>query len=305
MIDQATRAEIDKITSGILKDAGMKDPPFLIDRLIAHLQLHHGFYDLEDPSFLQRLRHKIVVGGLKIASITEKIRLCGIWLPDMRKILVNSSLPGAKIDWTSFHDASHAVLPWHKDFFMGDTAQTLDPDFQEMLESEANYGASAFMFGGQLFTKEALHYAPEWNSVQALKKRYKKSLTTTLRRFVQFSHDIPMAMVVNTAWWDPKPEGQEHRVRHFVGSGLFGTQFACVTRDWILTQINANTRRRKGGIVGEFGLMVADVDGVLHQFNAESFYNTHDVLTLLVCQQKRAKISPIFGASFLRKPFRV
>jgi hypothetical protein len=156
MIDRSTRAEIDKTTSRILKEAGMNQPPFLIEHLIAHLELHHNFYDLKDPSFIQRVGHRLRIGGHKFANIIDKIKLCALWLPDTKQILVDSSLPAIKKDWASFHDATHTVLPWHKEFFLGDTAQTLESDFQEMLESEAHYGGSAFMFGGQVFTKEAL-----------------------------------------------------------------------------------------------------------------------------------------------------
>jgi hypothetical protein len=304
MIDRSTRTEIGKITSRILNEAGMRDPPFLVEDLLAHLELYRGFYDLTNPSFIRRVWHKLRVGGKKISDIAGKICLCAVWFPDERKFLVDESLPVPKKDWASFHDTTHTVLPWHKEFFLGDTAQTLDPDFQEMLESEAHYGASAFMFGGQLFTKEALELVPQWESVQLLKKRYKKSWVTTVRRFVEFSHLLPMAMVVSTAKWDIKPPDQEHRGRHFVGSELFKQQFSCVTRDWVTSQIDINTRKRVGGPVGDFGLAIKDLNGALHQFRAESFYNRHYIITLLVSQRKPILVTkPHFGIRIFPKLF--
>jgi len=171
MIDRFPSTEIDKIISRILKEAGMKQPPFLIEDLLTHLELYRGFYDLTNPSLIQRAWHKSRVGGQKITNIAGKISLCAIWFPDKQQILIDESLPAPKKNWASFHDTSHTVLPWHKEFFLGDTAQTLDPDFQEMLESEAHYGASAFMFGGQIFTKETLDTPRQWDSVALLKKR--------------------------------------------------------------------------------------------------------------------------------------
>lgn len=286
----------------------MKQPPFLIEDLLAHLELHRGFYDLTNPSVIQRAWHKIQVRGQKIASISsissilEKIRLCALWFPDEQRILIDESLPAPKKDWASYHDTTHTVLPWHKPLFLGDTAQTLDHDFQEMLEGEAHYGASAFMFGGEVFTREALDTPPGWDSIELLKKRYKKSFVTTLRRFVEFSHQLPMAMVVSTAKWDIKPPEQEHRVRRFVGSKLFKQQFSCVTPDWVIGQIDKNTRKRKGGPVGDFGLTIEDVNGDLHQFRAESFYNTHYIITLLVSQSKpRLVTKPNFGIRIFPK----
>ena len=231
--------------------------------------------------------------------------MCALWFPDEQRILIDESLPAPKQDWASFHDTTHTVLPWHKPLFLGDTAQTLDPDFQEMLEGEAHYGASAFMFGGQVFTKEALELVPQWESVKLLKKRYDKSWVTTVRRFIEFSHQRPMAMVVSTAKWDIKPPDQEHRVRHFVGSESFKQQFSCVTPDWVIGQIDKNTRKRKGGPVGDFGLAIEDVNGDLHEFRSESFYNTHYIITLMVSRSKaRLVTKPNFGIRIFPKLFR-
>jgi hypothetical protein len=185
----------------------------------------------------------------------------------------------------TFHDSMHKLLPWHRAYFLGDTAKTLDPDFQEKLENEANYGASGLMFCGKLFTNEALDTVPQWKSIRELQKRYKKSLVTTLRRYVEFSHQLPMAMMISTPRWEEKPNGQENRWRHFVGSGHFLVRFGCVRPDVVLSEIDSNTVLRRGGPVGEFGLCLSDVNGDLHEFHAECFYNQHDILTLIVYQQ--------------------
>ena len=89
-----------------------------------------------------------------------------------------------KQDLPAFHEMGHRILVWHHPYFYGDTAQTLDPDWQQPLEEEANYTASTLMFCGELFTTEARDTKPEWASVEELKKRYRKNLpnnTTPLR----------------------------------------------------------------------------------------------------------------------------
>ena len=181
-MDDATRREIDKVVAKTLKEAGLTDPPIDINDLLQHLEVHRDYYDLEDPSLLKRFWYKVEIGKEKLFRILNKIKLAAVWLPDEEKIFIDSSLPQRKKEWASFHDATHSILEWHRPFFLGDTAQTLDPDFQEMLEYEANYGASGLMFGGKIFTKEALDTSPNWASVESLQKRYKKSLATTLRR---------------------------------------------------------------------------------------------------------------------------
>ena len=65
---------------------------------------------------------------------------------DESRIVVDASLPKGKQEWPSLHEAGHRILEWHRPYFFGDTAQTLDPDWQQILEEEANYAASALMF---------------------------------------------------------------------------------------------------------------------------------------------------------------
>lgn len=286
MIDEDTCREIDKVVNRTLKDAGLKPPPFLIEDILNYLDIDRAFYDLEDVTLLRRFWHKVKVRGRKLVNIVRKIDLQAIWLPDEDQILVDSSLPPPKQDWASFHDSIHTILEWHRPYFLGDTAQTLDPSFQEMLEGEANYGASGLMFGGKLFTKEALDTTPEWKSIELFKKRHKKSWVTTSRRYVQLSHDLPMALVISTPWWKDTPNDQEDRCRHFVRSKKFLTNFAVVLSDMVLQEIDNNTVERIGGPVGEFGLSLPDVNSEMHEFHAESFFNRHYIITLLVYQRK-------------------
>lgn len=289
MIDDSTKNEIDKVVKKTLKEAGMREPPFLIGDLLEHLKIDREFYDLENPSLMRRFLHKVKVKGKVLAKIKETIKLDAMWLPFKSRrdrIYIDQSLPKPKQKWASFHDATHGTLEWHRPFFLGDTAQTLDPDFQMALEAEAHYGASGLMFGGNVFTRDALDTIPEWDSIDLLKKEYETSYVTTLRRYVQFSHNIPMALIVSTPWWKTKPNDQEHRCRHYVKSGLYETQFAVITRDLLLEIIDENTTKRRGGPVGAFSLCLPDVNSDLHEFHAESFFNQHDMLTLLAHNNK-------------------
>jgi hypothetical protein len=285
VINEATKKEIDKVVMKTLKEAGMREPPFLVNDLLDSLKIDREFYDLEDPSLIRRFVHKVKVKGELLLKIKEKINLAAMWLPfkDRRDLIyVDSSLPQPKKEWASFHDITHGILEWHRPYFLGDTAQTLDPDFQDALESEAHYGASGLMFGGNIFTRDALDTTPEWAGIELLKKTYRTSYVTTLRRYVQFSHDIPMTFIVSTAKWMEKPDDQEDRCRHFIKSKLFKIQFACISKDFLLKEIDVNTTRHIGGPVGEFSICLPDINGALHEFYAESFFNRHYVLTLIV-----------------------
>lgn len=281
MNDQ-TRKEIDKNISRVLKDAGIKKPPVKIENILECLELNRNFYDLDDPSLLQRVFHKIKVGGVKLKQLKEKINLSAIWMPDKKMIFIDKTLPPIKQDWASFHDTTHTILKWHKPFFLGDTAQTLDPDYQEILESEANYGASALMFGGKIFTQEGLDTPPEWSSVELLHKRYKKSLVTTLRRYVEFTHNVPMLMMVSTPWWLEVPANQINPWRHIKYSPLFFRKFGEIDHEALFKMVNSNIGQRRGGLVGCFEFIIDDLNDNSCEFRVECFFNSYYVLTMAV-----------------------
>lgn len=299
-MDERTRREIDKIVKRTLREAGLLEPPVQVAVLIEHLNLYRDFYDLEDPSILQRLRHKVLLHGRKLVEVAKKITLHAVWLTDDRRILIDQSLPAPKRRWASYHEVTHSLLPWHRDFFLGDTAQTLDPYYQEALEEEANYGASGLMFCGDRFTHEALDLTPGWSAISTLKKRYDASFPTTLRRFVEHSHDLAMAMAVLTPPWEPLPEGQPSACRHFGTSARFAREFGSQDPSAIINQIQANVEMRRGGPVGEFALSIPDKNGDARLFDVECFYNRYDILALLVCHrnQSRKIVIPVTGSPF-------
>jgi len=285
-VDKGTRRGIEKATWKTLKETGIVEPPVHIEPILEHLELDRDFYDLEDPTLLRRFWHKVKVQGHQLSKIIHKIKLAAIWLPNEARIMVDASLPSPKQEWASFHDSIHRILPWHRPFFLGDTAQTLDPDYQLILENEANYGASALMFCGPIFTKEACDTTKEWVSVKALANRYKKSLTTTLRRYVEHGHNHPMLMLVSTPYWRSKPTDQPERWRHFVRSKKFMEQFSNVRPSDVLVAVDANSNDHRRWQVANFIFVLNDDNGVSHEFHVESIDNTHDLLTLCVQIQK-------------------
>jgi len=282
-VDDSTRKEIDKIVEKILKDAGLGDPPIQIADILEHLKLNRQFYSLDDPNLLRRFAHRLQIGKRKVVNIVrEKIRLAAVWLPDEKRILVDESQPKPKQVWASFHDTIHTVLPWHKDFFLGDTAQSLEPEYQDILESEANYGASGLMFGGRIFSAQALDTTPCWESIESLVKVHKKSYVTTFRRYVEHSHDRPMAGLVSTPWWMEKPEDQLTRCRHFIRSPRFLKEFPGISADQLLQLVNRKTRPRRWGIAGQFTTDLGNDRGESRKFFAEAFFSHHYLLTLFV-----------------------
>lgn len=280
-MDDLTRREIDKVVWSTLKDAGLTRPPVRIEDLLEHLRLNRTYYDLRDPGFCDKAKYKLLVAARKAAKVIRKINLVAVLFQDEKRIVIDANLPAIKQDWPSFHECAHRIMPWHRAYFHGDTAQTLDPAWQERLEAEANFGASGLMFCGPVFTRSALDTKPEWASVKALKQDYGKSYVTTLRRYVEHGPTHAMAMLVSTAPWDVRPDDQPENWRHFVGSPTFLEQFSNVTAADLVGVVNANVEYRRGGPVADFSFQVSDDNVDWHEFRAECFYNSHYILTLL------------------------
>jgi hypothetical protein len=163
-----------------------------------------------------------------------------------------------------------------------------------MLESEANYGASGLMFGGKVFTAQALDTTPCWESIVQLTKLHKKSHVTTFRRYVEHSHDVALAGLISTPWWKEKPEDQITRCRHFMCSPAFEREFPRVHPDQLLDPVSRSTQPRKLGVVGDFTFAVENVAGDQCEFYAESFFNNYYLMTLFVAQA-RGKAARVFA----------
>jgi hypothetical protein len=138
---------------------------------------------------------------------------------------------------------------------------------------------------------------PEWASVELLRKRYgNRSWVTTLRRYVEHSHACPMAMVVSTPAWMPKPDDQVTRGRHFVGSPQFQARFAQVPPALVVQEIDRNNYERIGGLGRKFLLCLEDLNGNRHEFRAETFFNRYYLLTLLVYERGLERRRLVVGA---------
>jgi len=281
-MDDATRREIEKVAWQTLRDAGLTEPPISLELLLDHLELFREFYDLQNPGFLDRAKHRMRINGRKILGVLTKIKLQAVLFHDESRIVVDDSLPEIKKKWPSFHEATHKILVWHRPYFYGDTAQTLDPDWHQQLEAEANCGASALMFCGPVFTEESRDTKPDWGALEGLKKRYDNSYSTTLRRYVRFGPEIPMAMLASTPAWKDQPSDQETRCRHFVVSPSFAKMFTEITPGRLRRHVDANATKRRGGIVADFTLPLKDDNGRRHEFRAESFFNWYYLQTLFV-----------------------
>ena len=296
-LDLPTKTDIDRRVERVLKDAGFSEPPVDIATVLEILQLDRGFYDLSEPSFVRRIWHRTKIGTHKLREVAESVRLQALLLFDEKRVLLDRALPMPKHDWASAHEAAHQIIPWHGEFCRGDTASTLDPDWHEQIEAEANFAASSLLFCGRVFTLQARETDPCWASVETLRKDHRKSLVTTARRYVTAGPKCPMLLVISTPSWEPKPVDQAGRVRHVVPSPEFESRFPLPDHEALRTAIDSNTWPCRGGPAGELLHSLADRNGSQHIFSAECFFNRYYIITLFVHSEAVTSSSIILPAA--------
>ena len=286
-MDDYTAEAIDKRIQKILEEAGISEPPLSLDKVLNFLDLHRSYYDLTDPNLLQEISHRLKVGTFRIKDIIGKINLRGLWLPDEKKILISQDVPELKKRWVSAHEVGHKIVPWHKDFIFGDTAETLDPNYHEKIEAEANYAASSLLFLASRFSLEAKDYQLSMASVKVLAKKYGNTITMTLRRFTQYAGEVPMVAIISKPHWKVNEE-EGDLCRYFIPSMAFKKQFNNVTPELVIDQIKEYSTPKSGGTVGSGEFILLDINSEAHSFVGETFFNRYELLTLIVYAGKVA-----------------
>jgi hypothetical protein len=279
-MDHRTQHDIDRIVAKVLSEMMVREPPLNLDDVFAHLAIDHGYYDLADPGLLRDVWHRIRIGPSQLVHLLKKVDLKGLWLPDRNRVLVDVAIPDLKKRWANAHEIGHKIIPTHTAFFLGDTPETLDPEYQCMLEEEANYAASNLLFLNNAFTADARALRVCLGSVKALSERYKNSCASTLRRYVHRGPDLPLVGMISQARWDSS-ESAEDRCTHLMLSPLFKTQFGIVHRSTMVEFVDNYVQYRRGGPVGNDEMSIPDRNSTPRRFRSETFFNHYDLLTLM------------------------
>ena len=132
LLDQYATADIDQFVGKVLSDLGNPDPPLKLAEVRELLRLGKAFYSSTHDSAIREVAHKLKVAGQPVLArptilkdIIGKLGLKALLLPDRRRILIDSEVPGQKQRWSEAHQIGHDVIPWHADTMLGDNKSTL------------------------------------------------------------------------------------------------------------------------------------------------------------------------------------
>ena len=219
-----------------------------------------------------------------IFSHSPSLSLKALYLPDQKRILLDQDLPLIKHRWNEAHEIGHDLIPWHAGMMLGDTEQTLTPSCHEIIEAEANYAAGQLLFMADRFRAEATTTTPSLDVVKKLSRDFGNTVTSTLWRFVEQAHgNRPMVALV-TGHPHPakrKPDFDAAKpCRYCVESPLFRERFGQILESELFSVIVGYSGAQRGGKLGEAEVVLHDRNGERHVFAFETFFNSHEALTL-------------------------
>jgi hypothetical protein len=284
---EQTARDINDLVAKVLRDLGNPEPPLKLELVRELLRLDRQYYSSTDDGALREVAHRLTVAGKQILArpsllkdVIKKWDLKALFVPDRKRILIDTHLPSPKQRWVEGHEIGHSIIPWHLATMLGDNKSTLTPACHEKVENEANFAAGQLLFFQDGFVKDARDLEVGISTLMVLKKRYENTITTTLWRYVEQS-EFPMLGGISQHPHRPTPEfDPQNPFRYFVGSKTFQQRFSGTGEAEIFDQVRGYCANRRGGPLGAADLFLTDDNGVGHVFHFETFYNQHDALTL-------------------------
>lgn len=285
-LDVRTARDIDAVVAKIIRGLGNPEPPLILDDVRALQKLDRQYYSSVEDGPLREFVSRAYIGAKQvflrptlILEVVRKRSLKALYLPDRKRILIDSSEPKLKWRWNESHEIIHAGVPWHQDAMFGDTEHTLSPSCHEQIEAQANYGAGRLLFFQDQLRDFISLSEPNFALVQEIKKHYGNTLTSSLWRMVE-ALDIPALGLVGPPPW-VRAANNTDPCRYFIRSTVFAEQFANVTEHQACDLLRACASHRSGGPIANDDVILTDDCGLQHIFHLESFYNRHEALTIL------------------------
>lgn len=298
-LDDRTVHDIDAHVATVLRDLGSPEPPLRLELVRELLQLDRGYYSSTDHGVLSETVHRLKVAGKQVlkrpwllVDVVRKLELKALWLPDCKRILIDSDLPPAKQRWGEAHEIAHGLFPWHEAMLHGDPRRTLSLACQRRLEVEANYGAGRLLFLQDAFRSRLFAGPLSFRRIRELHREFGNTMTSTLWRAVE-TMEAPCFGLVGQHPNRPLDESTP-AVRYFVGSRSFKESFPQISNVEVFSTLRSFCHGNRGPL-GSDEVILRDLTGAQHVFFVETFFNHHEALTLGV--HRRVHSPSVFVAA--------
>jgi hypothetical protein len=181
---------------------------------------------------------------------------------------IDNDIHPLKKRWGETHECVHGILPWHKDYLLGDNRYTLTESCREKIEAEANYGTGRLLFSGNRFCEQINDLPCSLKTVKSLSKEYENSLTSTLWRLVSSTEKIPVCAYICP---NHSPDGRYvigngDSDIHFVRSPMFISKFNNIQSESIGSIIRSYVKMHARYNAGKTTKILCDANGARHLF---------------------------------------
>jgi Zn-dependent peptidase ImmA (M78 family) len=286
-----TAADIEIQVAKVLRGLGNPEPPLDLLSVRELLKLDRGYYSTDDDSLLRETFSRMKVAGIQVLKrptllkeAIQTLSLKALYLPDQKRILLDKNLPPLKHRWNEAHEVGHGIIPWHAGMMLGDDESTLTPTCHAQMESEANFAAGRLLFLGDRFVAEADSTGPSINEATRLSKKFDNTMTSTLWRYVEQTHqELPMvALVTGHPHVSRRKPGFNpvSPCRYCVQSPSFAVRFGRLTEADLFGITVSYCGAQQGGPLGAKDVILCDDAGEQHVFYFETFFNRYEALTL-------------------------
>ncbi len=281
-LSSGTEAAIDKQVVKVLKGLGNPEPPLRLELVYELLKLDAQFYTTTEDGVFRETVSRIKVGAKQILQrpmllweAISKADLKACYIPDKKRILIDSTLPELKVRWHSAHEVVHSICEWHGDVMFGDDMTTLSETCHVQIEREANYGAGRMLSLHERFIEEVRSQELTLSSIGAIAKLFGNTWTSTLWRTVE-SLDTPAFAIIGT---HPARRGSEEPSRYFIRSRRFEDEYTGYTEQSALADIRTYCSYKTKGPLGTAEVNLTNDRGESSVFVLESFATPYDVMT--------------------------
>ena len=203
IVDDFTRKEIEKISYNILKESKSFDVfPTPVDNILAYSNFAlDNSIDLEniDSSFFESFKEKLVDPSKK-ALLNALSKIKGFFYREEKTIYIDVNLDKnmGKKNFVKLHEIGHGVLSWQDDIILAlDNDETLNEEYKDQFEAEANYFASVTLFQQDRFLEESEKLNLGLGAVMALRKKFGSSVHSAFRNYVLQSKNRCALLVLN------------------------------------------------------------------------------------------------------------
>ncbi|WP_104735171.1 ImmA/IrrE family metallo-endopeptidase [Hanstruepera ponticola] len=197
---ESTKKDIEEVSFEILKQSKSLDIfPTPVDKIVEHSELVvNSEIDLNniERSFIDSIKEKAGEGFKVLQDGLANIR--GLFDRTESTIYLSQTRHLGRRNFVKLHETGHGVLPWQNAVIGAfDNSSTLNPDFEDQFEEEANYFASITLFQHNRYDREMKKVDFGLPGVIALSKKFGSSVHASFRNYIFKTNKRCALLVLN------------------------------------------------------------------------------------------------------------